>query len=197
MTVTSTQTELSTCLPILQKSLSELIAELVQEHGGRWEGTATQLAEVLPANLTPRALSQQLNQLQHELEKYGIVVTRTRRGDRRLLVLSYTHIPHTIETTLRHPIQPTSRYSDANCEEQIRFPFSWPYGTITALSDAEKEEVNRERRSGQKRYYKFCSLCGGNGGKLAFRKVSDGNACLLCRECAERYVKNALKREAQ
>jgi len=195
MTVASTQIALSTYLPILQKSLPELVAELLPEHGGKWEGTATQLAEVLPVSLTPRALSQQLNQLQHELANAGIHVTRKKVRGRHIIMLSYTADNTQELSSLVHPHPIIMEAGCSKSEAAITFPFSWPYGTITELSDAENAEVNRERRSGQKRYYKPCSLCDGNGGKLAYRKVSDGNACLLCRECADRYAKNALKRE--
>jgi hypothetical protein len=189
------QTALTTYAHLPEKTLPELIAELLPEHGGRWEGTATQLAEVLPVSLTPRALSQQLNQLQHELANAGIHVTRKKVRGRHIIMLAYTADNTQELSSLVHPHPTITETWCSKYEAAITFPFSWPYGTITALSDAEKEEVNHERRSGQKQYYKPCSLCGGNGGKLAYRKVSDGNACLLCRECAERYVENALKRE--
>ena len=77
----------------------------------------------------------------------------------------------------------------------IRFPFAWAYGTITELSDEEKEKVNRTRHIGRKYYKKPCSLCGGNGGHIEFRKVSDGSSCLICKNCAEKYCASALRLE--
>ena len=193
MSETLARPELSTFVHVREIELPELIAELLREHDDAWEGTATQLAALLHVNLTPRALSQWLNQSAHELENNGIVITRVRKGDRRLLTLSYAHVPHANEATLRHGIQTTSGDTDANLEGPICFPFRWAYGTVTPLSDVEKAEVNRERCSGRKQYHKPCSLCGDGGGKLAFRKESDRNRCLICRACAEQYVRDALR----
>ena len=201
MSGTTTQAELSTYNRSKDKPLSSLIAELLQKRGGRWQGTASDLRSALHVNLTPRTLSQKLNQLQSGLEKYGIVVTRIRRSDRRLLVLSYARTQHSNETTLRHAIHTASqdndadldRTSDVHLEEPITFPFKWDYGTITELSKSEKEEMNQLQHQGGKHYQKPCSLCGEEG-HIEFCKTSQGCARVyLCRPCAEDYVRKALQ----
>lgn len=75
-------------------------------------------------------------------------------------------------------------------DTEIQFPFKWQYGKIVELSQHEKEEFNRPRRAHHKRYQKGCVLCGEQGA-IEFRKMSNGNSSLICRECAEKYVHSA------
>lgn len=74
--------------------------------------------------------------------------------------------------------------------ETISFPFKWEYAKIVELSQEEKEELNRPRRYHKKMYKKPCALCGEQG-VIEFKKKSNGNVSIICRECAEEYVRNA------
>lgn len=74
--------------------------------------------------------------------------------------------------------------------EDISFPFKWRYGKIVELSGQEKEELNRTRRYHRKMYRKPCALCGTEG-IIEFRKKSNNNYSLICRDCAEEYVRSA------
>jgi hypothetical protein len=63
----------------------------------------------------------------------------------------------------------------------IVFPFEWKYGVITELSEEAKEAV----------ILRGCDLC--NQKKIEFQKVSTGIKSLLCRSCAENYVRDAMR----
>ena len=145
-------------------------------------------------NLTPRSLSVKLDQSVSELERLGVAVTHKKIKGRKVIVLSLAGNHTAIATKPHTPTQSIREGGVANiddCEGVIRFPFAWAYGTIKELTEEEKEKVNRTRHIGRKYYYKICAICGGNGGYLDFRKVSDGSSCLICRECAIRYVRKA------
>ncbi len=71
------------------------------------------------------------------------------------------------------------------------FPFSWKFGTVVELLNEEKANINRPR--GRKNQYKICTICGGNGGELRYRKTSDGNSCLICEDCAVQYILSAIR----
>ncbi|MDI6886319.1 MAG: hypothetical protein QMD22_08280, partial [archaeon] len=65
--------------------------------------------------------------------------------------------------------------------QDIAFPFEWKYGVITELSEEEKEAG----------ILRGCDLC--NQKKIEFQKVSAGIRSLLCRSCAENYVRDAIR----
>ena len=97
------------------------------------------------------------------------------------------------EVSLRHTIQTTPQdngFASHTEKEAITFPFSWKYAEITEIAEEEKNEVNRIRHQGKKRYKKPCALCGEEG-HIEFRKLSDGNSSLICKRCAEKYVGSA------
>lgn len=82
-----------------------------------------------------------------------------------------------------------SQFSPLGAQD-VAFPFKWRYAKILELSEEEKLNINRPR--GRKQQYKLCAICG-VGGNLTHRKVSDGNPCLICEECANRYVFSAIR----
>lgn len=180
---------------IHNKPLPELISDLLHERGGKWKGTAQQLVEALHLKLAPRSLSTKLNKLKTELEKVNIDVTHKKIGGKKVLVLSFAGNHTAIATKTTIPTQSIKEEGVANYEGKITFPFIWQYGVITELSREEKERINRLMQIGRKSYHKICALCGGNGGNIKFRKESDGNSCLICRECAEKYCASALRVE--
>jgi ribosomal protein L37E len=72
----------------------------------------------------------------------------------------------------------------------VKFPFQWQYGKIVELTNKEKEDVNHTKRYRNKLYKKSCALCGFEG-TIEFRKKSNNTYSLICRECAESYVRSA------
>jgi len=193
MSATTTQAELSTQVMDKPLNLPDAISELLNLHS-EWRGTAQELANALRLDIAPRSLSVKLDKLEDELKRRGVAVSHKKIKGRKVLVLSLAGNHTAIATKPHTPTSIIGEEGVANShayEGVIRFPFSWSYGTITELSDEEKEKVNRTRHIGRKYYYKICAICGGNGGYLDFRKVSDGSSCLICRECAIRYVRKA------
>jgi hypothetical protein len=176
--------------------LSTLIIELLQNSEGyMWQGTAHSLCEVLhlPSNHSPRGLAVTLKKQGDELKKLGVTIRYKKLHGIRIVCLSMAH-SYAREPTKRTTPTPTyPLLGDAKVEEPVSFPFRWKYGTVTALTAEEVEEYNAKRANGIRRqHYKHCQQCGEGGpGIIQFRKTSDGNASLLCKECAEKYVRNA------
>lgn len=170
-------------------NLPSAIYELLREHG-KWRGTTQELANALGLDIAPRSLSVALQKLKDELEKVNIYVSHKKIRGKKILHLSFAQKQHSIATLVKNPIRTPPEEGVANYEGKITFPFEWRYGMIKLLSEEEKATVNQPR--GRKRYHKPCALCGGNGGHLEYRKVSDGNSSLLCEFCAEAYVRSAL-----
>ena len=158
----------------------------------KFRGTATELSRVLGlSDMNARVLSLNLEKIKSELENNGIFVKHSINRGRHIIKLSNTpNIKHN-KTTLRYPTQHTPLGGVAKPEEPITFLFSWLYGEIVELSEEEKSEVNSVRHQGKKSYQKPCSLCGEEG-ILGYRKTSDGNSCLICKNCAEKYVNSAI-----
>jgi hypothetical protein len=192
MSGTTTTAALSAYNHVQDKPLSSLIAELLIEHGGKWEGTAHDLVVALNLNVVPRVLAVKLKKAKDDLKKVGVSIRYKRLHGYRIIQLLLPSVSNTELTKASTLSQTTSLEGNAKTE----FPFSWPYGSIKELSTAEKEEVNRLRHQGRKQYRKPCSLCGEEG-QIEFRKVSDGNPCLICNPCAEKYVRSAMKLQQQ
>ena len=72
-------------------------------------------------------------------------------------------------------------FKKTHLAQDIAFPFEWKYGVITELSEEEKGVV----------ILRGCDLC--NQKKIEFQKVSAGIKSLLCRPCAENYVRDAIR----
>jgi hypothetical protein len=72
-------------------------------------------------------------------------------------------------------------FKEAHLAQDIAFPFEWKYGAITELSEEEKGAV----------ILRGCDLC--NQKKIEFQKVSTSIKSLLCRSCAENYVRDAMR----
>ncbi|MBK5190957.1 MAG: hypothetical protein JJE19_05640, partial [Methanosarcinales archaeon] len=130
MSATTTRAELSAYNHIQDKPLSPLIAELLHEHGGRWQGTAQDLVEAIHLNLTPRSLSVKLDQSVSELERHGVAVTHKKIRGRKVLVFTATRDHAAIATkppTLTQSIREEGVANIDDCEGVISFPFSWAY----------------------------------------------------------------------
>ena len=189
--ISATQLDLDVCNNT--QDISNAVVEFMKE-ADDWKGNATELVKVLGLNITPRALSAQLKNLQQDFENHGISIAWDRKRDKRIIIISYNAEAFPTEVTLRHPIQTTTQdnsFASHIEKEPITFPFSWQYGEIVELSEKEKNEVNQIRYQGRKSYQKPCSVCGEEG-VLEYRKISEGNPALLCKKCSENYVISAI-----
>jgi hypothetical protein len=166
------------------------------EESGTWRGQASELSKKLELEISPRILSVQLKNLKDEFENHGILIRWGRSHGRNMIAIEKSGDTHRMQQNLIkhiHPPSYTSKHDDFATplqKETITFPFEWKYGRITELSKREKEEVNKVKHQSRKQYKKPCSLCGEEG-ILEYRKVSDGNSSLICKLCAEKYVRNA------
>lgn len=178
-------------------SIFEAIVNFINENG-EWQGNATELSKKLGLNINPRVLSTELKKVESELENRGILINWKRSHGRNVIALCGCGEGHKVQQNRINYIHPTNLMSEdvsfatPSEKEAISFPFEWKYGEITELSKIEKDEVNKVRHFHGKTYRKSCNLCGVEG-DISFRKVSDGNPCLICRECAEKYVESAIK----
>jgi hypothetical protein len=153
-----------------------------------WEGTAANLCELLGVNVEPRSLSAILRKTDF---RGRVAVDFSRRHGTRLIRVAESHTAHKREEFCVTPT-PTPPSGAAKIKEGKRAFFTWKYGRIEELSEEEKIEYNRLQRNGtHKHHFRHCQLCGQGGeGVIQYRKFSDGNASLLCKECAEKYVRN-------
>ena len=149
------------------------VVDLIEENSGMWKGQASKLSRVLGLNTNPRALSVELKKAKSELKNNGISLRGSIIRGKHIITITNTHrITHS-ETTLRHPNKDTPKDTDFATppeKEPITFPFSWQYGQIEALSEEEKNEVNRIQHKGKKKYQKACGVCGKEG-NLEFHKT--------------------------
>jgi hypothetical protein len=141
-------------------------------------------------NLAPRSLAVKLKKVKDGLQNHRVHVQHKKLHGRHIISLSTT-----VDFTqnLTKGVTPTH----STCEEgvaNIVFPFSWRFCIIEELSEEEKRELNRPILNGtRKRHYLHCSICGNGGeGVLEYRKESQGTTCLLCKTCAEDYVRKAI-----
>lgn len=173
--------------------LMSAILTLLEEYGD-WSGSATQLVKLLGSNIDPRGLSVELKKLKAELETYGIFIIWKRSHGRNIIAIRSNFKACRIannQTKHIHPTNLTSEHNDFATpveKEPISFPFRWRYGEIRELAEEEKREVNNET--------KHCAICGDEG-PIEYRKVSDGNPCLICTPCAEKYVRSAMNLQQQ
>jgi len=192
MTAAATQQQIYN--PNHSNILIDAITNLIKERS--WQGTATELSNVLNLNLNPRVLSMELKKSEDELNNHGILIVRKKIHGKHIINISMNSDTHRIaQNPLKH-IHPNQsivqhhNFATPYQKETISFPFEWKYATITAISEEEKSNVNRLRNQGRKRYQKPCSLCGEEG-ILMYRKVSDGNSSLICESCAMKYIASA------
>jgi hypothetical protein len=179
-----------------EKPLSILIIELLQNsEGGRWQGTAADLVSALhlPEEFSARSLSVRVKNACAELERAGVQQKYVKKRGLHLIRLSlaYAVSKHERITYTTNYKRGCSKTFDESTP--VRFPFDWRYGKIVELSETEKIEVNTSITNGtRKHHFRHCQLCSKGGeGVIQYRKTSDGNASLLCKECAEKYVRNA------
>jgi hypothetical protein len=164
------------------------------EEYGNWSGSATQLVKLLGVNIDPRVLSVELRKLKAELENNGIFIIWKRSHGRNIIAMSINYKPPVVAHNERKHIHPTNLTSDHKDfatpveKELISSPFRWRYGEIRELAEEERIEVNNEG--------KHCAICGDEG-PLEYRKVSDGNPCLICKPCAEKYERSAMNLQQQ
>jgi hypothetical protein len=161
-----------------------------------WQGTTTELSKVLSLNINSRVLSMELKKSEEELNNHGILIVRKKIHGKHIISISMNSDTHRITHSAIKHVHPNQsivqhdNFATPYQKETISFPCEWKYATITALSEEEKNEVNRVRHQGRKQYQKPCSLCGEEG-HTEFRKISDGNSSLICKPCAENYVRSA------
>ena len=191
--MSSSITQLDPSIYNQDQDILNAVVEFVKE-AGDWKGSATELVKVLGLNITPRALSAQLKNLQQDFENHSVSITWDRTRNKRVVTIANNAVLSHNDKTLRHMEETTpgnNGFASHIEKEPITFPFSWQYGEIVELSEKEKNEVNRMRYQGKKSYQKPCSVCGEEG-HLQFRKTSDNNSSLICESCAEKYVSSAL-----
>jgi len=182
-------------LGVYNHDILDRVVNLIRVNG-KWQGSASELSKVLGLNINPRVLSMELKKSEDELNNHGILIVRKKIHGKHIISISMNSDTHRIaQNPLKHiypnqSIVQHTNFATPYQKETINFPFEWNYATITALSEEEISEANRVRHQGIKRYQKPCSLCGEEG-YIEFRKVSDGNSSLICKRCAEKYVRSA------
>jgi superfamily II helicase len=189
----STETKQQQNLGVYNHDFLRSVVEYMNTHE-KWNGTATDLCVYLGLGMSARAVSVELKKVDSELENLGISITWARKRNKRVITIANNAVVSQSEVVLRHIEESTPRnngFASHTEKEPITFPFSWQYGTVEELSEEEKKEVNMLRHQGRKQYKKPCSLCGEEG-VLEYRKTSDNNSSLICKNCAEKYVLSAL-----
>ena len=96
-----------------------------------------------------------------------------------------------LTTNPTNPIK--RRRTIAKTKEPTTFPFVWLYGRVEELSGKEKEKfgVLLHSNKGRRKHARHCSLCG-LPKPIEYRKTSDGNSSVICRDCAVQYCKSVL-----
>ena len=181
-----------------EKNLTHAITVFVFENGGVWNGRLGRLADCLELGTvkSKSMLMKRLKKCREGLKEAGITAKIT--GDEISFEKRENEETRTTKKQVSRRISTCNAMlsckatkdtkkgiSSSKTKELILFPFEWLYGTVIKLSEEEKKKLDLPigNGKGHKKQKKHCQLCG-LPKPIEYRKTSDGNSSVICRDCA-------------